>query len=110
MVGKKGGIISSIKSLLNPAADENYILIRNIYQSPQNEAFNSYLIDYKTSEILAKYTLNTNETNCISIEKNTFYLMFSLYRRLPRYSRLCESTQRTFIHGTHPSSTFIYIE
>jgi len=59
MVEKKGGIISSIKSLLNPAATDNYILIRNVYQSPKSDHFHAYLIDYKSKEILSKHSLKT---------------------------------------------------
>ena len=109
MVGKKGGIISSIKSLLNPAADENYILIRNVYQSPQNATFNSYLIDYKTSEILAKYTLNTNETNCISIEKKhilpNVFLYTDGYLGIPVY--VSQHKGYLSMEHTHPPHSYI---
>ena len=109
MVGKKGGIISSIKSLLNPAADENYILIRNVYQSPQNNTFNSYLIDYRTHEILAKYTLNTNETNCISIEKKhilpNVFLYTDGYLGIPVY--VSQHKGHLSMEHTHPPHSYI---
>lgn len=109
MVGKKGGIISSIKSLLNPAADENYILIRNVYQSPQNDTFNSYLIDYRTREILSKYTLNTNETNCISIEKKhilpNVFLYTDGYLGIPVY--VSQHKGHLSMEHTHPPHSYI---
>ena len=109
MAGKKGGIISSIKSLLNPSADENYILIRNIFQSPQDETFNSYLIDYRTNNILAKYTLNTNETNCIAVEKKhilpNVFLYTDGYLGIPVY--VSQHKGHLSMEHTHPPHSYI---
>ena len=47
MTLKKGNIFSSISTLLNSKADENFILIRNIFYKPIQEKFKIYFINLK---------------------------------------------------------------
>lgn len=47
MITKYGNIISSVSTLANEDAEKNYILIKNIFESPIKENFNLYLVDIK---------------------------------------------------------------
>lgn len=109
MVSKKGGIISSIKSLLNPDASDNHILIRNIYQSPNTEIFNAYLIDYKSKEILSKHSLKTNYTNCITVDKKhiqpNVFLFTDGYLGIPVY--VSQHKGHLSMEHTHPPHSYI---
>ena len=112
MVEKKGGIISSIKSLLNPAATDNYILIRNVYQSPKSENFNTFLIDYKTKEILSKHSLKTNQTNCIKVAQEhlqpNVFLFTDGYLGIPIY--VSQHQGHLSMEHTHPPHSYILSE
>ena len=112
MVEKKGGIISSIKSLLNPAATDNYILIRNIYQSPKSDRFNAYLIDYKSKEILSKHSLKTNQTNCIKVAQEhlqpNVFLFTDGYLGIPVY--VSQHQGHLSMEHTHPPHSYILSE
>lgn len=112
MVEKKGGIISSIKSLLNFAAEENYILIRNIFHLPIKQSFHAYLIDYKTKKILQTYSLNTNETNCISIHKKDIlpnvFLFTDGFLGIPVYVN--QHKGHLSMEHTHPPHSYILSE
>ena len=50
MTLKKGNIFSSISTLLNSKADENFILIRNIFYKPIQEKFKIYFINLKNKK------------------------------------------------------------
>ena len=69
MVLKKGSILSSINSLANIDADNNYILFKNIYELPIIDKFKAYLINYKTKKIEYKFSLKTNFTNLINLKR-----------------------------------------
>jgi hypothetical protein len=109
MVEKKGGIISSIKSLLNLAAEENYILIRNIFHLPIKQSFDAYLIDYKAKKILKKYSLKTNETNCIKIHKKDIlpnvFLFTDGFLGIPVYVN--QHDGHLSMEHTHPPHSYI---
>lgn len=109
MVEKNGGIISSIKSLLNVAAEENYILIRNIFHLPIKQTFDAYLIDYKTKKVLQTYSLNTNETNCISIDKKDIlpnvFLFTDGFLGIPIY--VSQHDGHLSMEHTHPPHSYI---
>ncbi|MDA7698187.1 hypothetical protein N8796_03160 [Candidatus Pelagibacter sp.] len=66
---KKGSIVSSIYSLTNYNADQNYLLFKNIYFKPIEEKFNGYFVNYKTKMIEHEFELITNQMNCIEIDK-----------------------------------------
>lgn len=109
MVDKKGGIISNIKSLLNPNASDNLILIRNVYQSPKTENFNAYLIDYKSKQILSKHSLKTNYTNCITVDKKyiqpNVFLFTDGYLGIPVY--VSQHKGHLSMEHTHPPHSYI---
>jgi hypothetical protein len=109
MVGKKGSIISSIKSLLNIKAKENYILVRNIYHSPIIDSFDGYLIDYKSKQVLEKIPLQTNTTNCIKVEKKyllpNVFLYTDGYLGIPIY--ISQDKGHLSMEHTHPPHSYI---
>ncbi|MDC3050699.1 hypothetical protein OA331_00030 [Bacteroidota bacterium] len=109
MVGKKGSIISNIKSLLDPNASKNFILLRNIYILPKKTLFNSYLIDYKSKKILCKYKLQTNKTNFIPIDKKhilpNVFLFTDGYLGIPIY--VSQNNQHLSMEHTHPPHSYI---
>ena len=49
---KKGNILSSLYLLTNKNAENNYVLIRNIFHIPTNEAFKFYIVDVENQKIL----------------------------------------------------------
>tara|TARA_B110000977_G_scaffold47332_1_gene64345 strand:+ start:54191 stop:54862 length:672 start_codon:yes stop_codon:yes gene_type:complete len=112
MVGKKGTILSSISSIANKNADQNYILIRNIYEDPIEEKFNGYLVNIKTKKIEEKYELKTNFTNIVEIKnysiKPEIFLVTDLYLGIPMYA----SIQGGFVslEHTHPPHEYILSE
>lgn len=109
MVDKKGGIVSSIKSLLSPDASDNYIFLRNVYQSPKIASFNAYLIDYKSKEILSKHSLKTNYTNCITVDKKhiqpNVFLFTDGYLGIPIY--VSQHKGHLSMEHTHPPHSYI---
>ena len=70
MITKKGSILSSVSALANSEAEENYILIRNIYEKPIEDNFGVYLLNIVTKKVEQKFEVKTNYTNCIKIEKS----------------------------------------
>ena len=70
MIQKKGSILSSIYTLTNVDADQNILILRNIYKKPIKEKFNGYIININTKKILKKIELLTNQANYIELSKN----------------------------------------
>ena len=109
MITNKGSIISSISSLANSEADENYILIKNIFESPIEDNFTAYLVNYDNKNIVKQFTIKTNYTNCIKIEKEfikpEIFLITDRYLGIPMYASI-KNNFLSFEH-THPPHTYI---
>jgi len=107
---KNGSIITSIGSLTNRNADNNYILFRNIFYKPIEDKFNAYLVDYKNKRILAEYELITNNSNFIEIEKKYIkdgvFFITQKYLGIPMYVSI-KNNFLSFEH-THPYDTFLF--
>ena len=109
MISKKGTILSSISSIANSEADKNYVLIRNIFEKPIEENFTAYLVNYKTKTIEDKFTIKTNYTNCIEINKKLIrpeiFLTTDKYLGIPMYVSV-KNKFLSFEH-THPPHEYI---
>ena len=109
MIKKKGTILSSIHSLTNLDADKNYIIIKNIFEEPEEDKFRGYLFNYKTKKIEETYELKTNNTNCIEIQKihikPEIFLVTEKYLGIPMFVSL-KNKYLSFEH-THPPHEYI---
>jgi hypothetical protein len=112
MTTKRGTILSSISSIANPAADKNYVLIRNVFEEPIEEKFRAYLVNYKTKCIEEQFEIKTNFTNCIEIDnkliKPEIFLITDKYLGIPMYISVKDSFL-SFEH-THPPHEYILSE
>ena len=59
MITKKGSILSSISSIANTDADQNYVLIRNIFEEPIEDNFKAYLVNHETKKIEEQFNVKT---------------------------------------------------
>ena len=109
MTTKKGTILSSISSIANPHADQNYVLIKNIFEEPIEENFKAYLVNYKTKSIEEQFEIRTNYTNCIKINnkliKPEIFLTTDKYLGIPMYVSV-KNSFLSFEH-THPPHSYI---
>jgi hypothetical protein len=109
MAAKKGTILSSISSIANTDASENYILVRNIYKEPIEEKFSAHFINIKTKKIESEYELKTNYTNMIKIKKEfikpEIFLTTKSFLGVPMYA----SVKNKFVslEHTHPPHEYI---
>jgi hypothetical protein len=109
MVNKQGTILSSISSLANCEADKNFIIIKNIFQSPVHDEFNAYLFNIKKEKIEKKFLIKTNYTNIIEIEKKfikpEMFLVTSKYLCIPIY--ISQKGKHLSVEHTHPPHEYI---
>lgn len=109
MTLKKGTILSSVSSIANYDADENYILIKNIFHEPIQENFNAYLVNYKNKTVELKFKIKTNYTNCLKINKkhinSDVFLVTDNFLGIPMYVSL-KNNFLSFEH-THPPHEYI---
>ena len=70
MIFKQGSILSSIHSLANKDADKNYLMFKNIYHLPTHENSDAFFIDIKKRKIIEKFSIKSNFTNFIEINKS----------------------------------------
>ncbi len=112
MITKKGTLLSSISSLANSRADQNYVLIKNIFEEPIEENFNAYLVNYKTKSIEEQFQIKTNYINCIEISskliKPEIFLITDKYLGVPMYVSI-KNNHLSFEH-THPPHEYIQSE
>ncbi|MDC3174860.1 hypothetical protein OA868_03715 [Candidatus Pelagibacter sp.] len=104
MITKKGSILSSISSIANTDADQNYVLIRNIFEEPIEDNFKAYLVNHETKKIEEQFNVKTNYTNCIKIDKKfikpEIFLVTNDYLGIPMYVSVKDNFL-SFEH-THP--------
>ncbi len=109
MVLKKGSILSSINSLANIDADNNYILFKNIYELPIFDKFKAYLVNYKTKKVECEYILKTNFTNLINLKKEyikpEIFFITKDFLGIPMYVSV-KNKMVSFEH-THPPHEYI---
>ncbi len=109
MVCKKGTILSSVCSLANKDAEENYIFIKNIFEKPIVEYFDAYFVNIKTRVIEETFKIKTNYTNCLKIDtkliKPEIFLVTKDYLGVPIYASV-NNKHISFEH-THPPTEYI---
>ena len=109
MTKKKGNILSSLYLLTNKNAENNYVLIRNIFHKPINEEFKFYIVDIENRKVLFEENLKSNYSNLIKIDNKfinkNFYIFTSDYLGIPIY--LSEKNGDLSFEHTHPPHTYI---
>lgn len=109
MVNKKGSILSSLYSISNIEADENFLLFKNIYEKPLKEEFDIYFIDIKLKKIIKKETAKTNQSNLFFIEKELIkpeiYVFTDKYIGIPIYLSILEN--HLSLEHTNPIQEYI---
>jgi hypothetical protein len=109
MIQKKGNILSSINSLCNLVADENFLFFRNIYELPIHEEFEILIINIKNKKIIKKFKAFTNMTNKIIISKEfiapNIYLFSKSYIGIPIYMSI--QNNHISLEHTHPPHEYI---
>ena len=109
MIKKQGSIVSSVSSIANKDADENFVFIKNIYEKPIKQKFNVFFVDIKLKEILNRYEVLTNHTNKIVIEKKFIkpevFLCTDKFLGIPMYVSI-KNKHLSFEH-THPPYSYI---
>lgn len=110
MIKIKNSIMSLISSLLSSKAENNYILLRNVYEDPIHINFKGYLVNVKKKEILDKYELITNYTNLIKIQnkyiKPDVYFITDRFLGIPVF--ISENNNHLSMEHTHPPHTYIF--
>ena len=109
MTTKNGNIMSSCSSLTNKDADENYVILKNIFHQPIKEKFNVFFINVVTNKIIKKIDAYTNFSNIFKLEKelinSNIYLFTDKYIGIPIFLSIRDN-HLSFEH-THPPHTFI---
>ena len=109
MINKNGSILSSISSLINTEADKNFIVLRNIFKNPLHKEFKIYLFNVKERKVEEKYTIFTNYTNLIEIEKKyikpEIFLVSQKYLCVPVY--ISQKGKYLSAEHTHPPHEYI---
>jgi len=109
MIQKKGSILSSLYTLTNVDADQNILILRNIYKKPIKEKFNGYIIDINRKKILKKIELLTNQTNYVELSKNLItpenYFYTDRFLGIPLF--LVRKKDDLSLEHTHPLHEYI---
>jgi len=110
MINIKGGILSSVGTLLNKNAEKNFLLFRNIYIEPIMTNFFGYFVDIKKKKILKKFSLTTNCTTLVEVDKllikPEIYLVTENYIGIPIYLTI-DNNHLSFEH-THPPHEYFF--
>ena len=109
MVQKRGTLLSSLSSITNKNADNNYILIRNIFEDPIHEKFKAYFVDIKLKKILETFEIETNKSNLIKIQNSVIkpevFVATDNYLGIPMY--ISEKNKHLSFEHTHPPHEYI---
>lgn len=109
MTLKKGSIVSSVSSLSNLDADENYVFIKNIFYKPIEEKYSLYFVNYRTKKIEEKCELKTNNINFVKVSKNLIkpeiFLVTKEYLGIPMY--VSKKNKHLSFEHTHPPHEYI---
>lgn len=109
MANKKGNIVSSLYSLTNKKASNNYLLFNNIYIEPILEQITLYIVDIKNKTVLKTFDLKTNTNNIIKLDSKFIepdnYIFSDPYLGVPSY--LSEENGELSFEHTHPPHEYI---
>ena len=109
MTLKNGNIFSSVSTLLNNEAEENYILFRNIFHKPRIESFNIYFINIKTKKILKIEEAYSNTSNLIFVDKDLInedvYIFSDSFLGIPIF--ISKNRNHLSMEHTHPPHHYI---
>lgn len=109
MINKQGDILSSVSTLLNKNADNNYLFFKNIYFEPHNKKFKAFFLDIKSRKILDEFELKTNYTNEIKIHKELIkpevFFLTKNYLGIPMF--VSEKKKHLSFEHTHPPHEYI---
>ena len=109
MTLKNGNIFSSVSTLLNNEAEENYILFRNIFHKPRIERFNIYFINIKTEKILKIEDAYSNTSNLIFVDKDLInkdvYIFSDSFLGIPIF--ISKNRNHLSMEHTHPPHHYI---
>lgn len=112
MTLKRGNILSSVSTLLNINAEENYILIRNIFYKPIQEKFKIYFIKLSTKKILKSEIVYSNKSNLIHVDKNLLdknvYIFSDNHLGIPIF--ISKNKNHLSMEHTHPPHHYILSE
>ena len=104
MILKKGNILTPTSTISNKNADNNYLIIRNIYFKPLQEVFYAYFVDINNKKILEKIELKTNSSNFLEIPNTLIspeiYIITDKYLGVPIF--LSEHNGHLSFEHTHP--------
>ena len=104
MIEKNGTILSSINAIANIEADENYVLIRNIFKEPIQEMKKGFFVNIINRKIEDEFEFKSNFSNLIKIKKSLIkpeiFLITKKYLGVPVFI----STKNKYIscEHTHP--------
>lgn len=109
MISKKGSVLSSLNLLTNKFADQNILILRNIFYKPIHESFYVYFINYKLKEIVHKQEVFTNQTNFVELTSDMLnddiYLFSNDYLCIPLYISINKNS--ISLEHTHPPHEYI---
>lgn len=109
MIAKKGTIISSLNSIANKDAEQNYIFFKNIYFEPIREEFDGFFVNIKSKKVIYSFKLISNHSNFIKIEKELinpeiFFVTKNLLG-IPMY--ISQKNKHLSFEHTHPPHEYI---
>tara|TARA_B100000989_G_C19453382_1_gene432835 strand:+ start:214 stop:987 length:774 start_codon:yes stop_codon:yes gene_type:complete len=109
MVIKNGNILSSVSTLLNNKAEENFILIKNIYHKPIIDRFKIYFVNLSTKKILKEEDIYSNTSNLIFVDKSLIYedvyIFSDNYLGIPIF--ISKDREHLSMEHTHPLHHYI---
>ncbi len=109
MTKKNGNIASSVHSLTNKDAEQNFLLFRNIYFKPVYEKFYLFFVDLKTEKIVEHKEILTNNSNLIKLEsyliKPEIFILTNKYIGIPIFISI-DNLHLSCEH-THPPHEYI---
>lgn len=104
MILKKGNILTPTSAISNKNANNNYLILRNIYYKPIQEVFYAYFVDIKNKRILEKTELKTNFSNFLKIPNTLIrpeiYIISDKFLGVPIF--LSEHNGHVSFEHTHP--------
>ncbi len=109
MITKKGTIMSSLNSITNKDAEQNYLFFKNIYFEPIREEFDGFFVNIKSKKIIYNFKLTSNHSNFIKIEKELinpeiFFVTKNLLG-IPMY--ISQKNKHLSFEHTHPPHEYI---
>lgn len=105
MVGRRGGLISSIDTLKNDSGKMNALFIRNVFHEPIQDNYPATILETANNTVLDEIELRTNTSNFIDLAPfrghNGLYVMAKGFLGVPVYFSEGPSGALSMEH-THP--------